>query len=357
MSSKGGSLSAIYPGRDREMNELWDTVGGADSEDDQEGVRTMDDDNFIDDNGVDPGRPRGSLEILLAAIQTESRHGNKKESDILMARQKTLFVGCTRFTNLSKITCSRLLTSTRIRSGVKINIKHLVPYYGDTSDDANSRANSVHPGENDEDNDEVQELVANSWKNRKRYDSQHSGGMGLLETAWRSQLTAILSSCSWIRSTGLEDLIRVGWYQSPSTGVIGEIMPPRGTSRRIEELLDRHMDRILPFERTDYVGSTGRWRDSHHGSREFVRWGSEDLRRPSGHSKRGMLPLIYGGVQSGVCAVSCGKRSARRESGFRPSALRGGDGKYYARGGVQPKVFHQRDGEEGTVRSKAANVM
>ncbi|KAK9151980.1 hypothetical protein Syun_010289 [Stephania yunnanensis] len=31
-----------------------------------------------------------SKEILLAAIRTESRHGNKKESDILMARQKTL---------------------------------------------------------------------------------------------------------------------------------------------------------------------------------------------------------------------------------------------------------------------------
>ncbi|KAK9127232.1 hypothetical protein Syun_016029 [Stephania yunnanensis] len=96
-----------------------------------------------------------SKEILLAAIQTESRHGNKKESDILMARQKTLFVGCKRFTNLSKLTCRRLPTSTRIQSGAKINVKHLVPYYGDTSDDDNSRANFVHPGENDE----VQELA------------------------------------------------------------------------------------------------------------------------------------------------------------------------------------------------------
>ncbi|KAK9107569.1 hypothetical protein Syun_023580 [Stephania yunnanensis] len=96
-----------------------------------------------------------SEEILLAAIRTESRHGNKKEFDILMARQKTLLVGCKRFINLSKITCRRLLTSTRIQSGVKTNVKHLVPYYGDTSDDDNSRANSVHPGENDE----VQELA------------------------------------------------------------------------------------------------------------------------------------------------------------------------------------------------------
>ncbi|KAK9158231.1 hypothetical protein Scep_004805 [Stephania cephalantha] len=194
-------------------------------EDDQEGVRTMDDDNFIDDTGVDPADRYGSdnegfigdapqlekghetresldillgkvvsynpqaevlwlrgakekwlagevdtarailgqayaaitnsEEILFAAIQTESRHGNKKESNILMARQKTLFVGCKRFTNLSKLTRRRLLTSTRIQSGVKINVKHLVPYYGDTSDDDNSRANCVHPGENDE----VQELA------------------------------------------------------------------------------------------------------------------------------------------------------------------------------------------------------
>ncbi|KAK9108271.1 hypothetical protein Syun_024282 [Stephania yunnanensis] len=91
----------------------------------------MDDDNFIDDTGVDPAdrdlsyNPQAEVlwlrgakekwlagevdtarailgqayaaitnseEILLAAIQTESRHGNKKESDILMARQKTLFL-------------------------------------------------------------------------------------------------------------------------------------------------------------------------------------------------------------------------------------------------------------------------
>ncbi|KAK9114998.1 hypothetical protein Syun_021795 [Stephania yunnanensis] len=83
---------------------------------------------------------------------------------------------------------------------------------------------------------------------------------------------------------------------------------------RIDRLLDRHMDRILPFERTDSVGSAGRWRDSHHGSREFVRWGSEDLRRPS------------------VIAL----------------ALRGGDGKYYARGGRATKgSFSQREWRGG----------
>ena len=31
------------------------------------------------------------------------------------------------------------------------NVKHLIPYAGDSSDDDNSRANSVQPGENDAD--------------------------------------------------------------------------------------------------------------------------------------------------------------------------------------------------------------
>ncbi|XP_072997727.1 LOW QUALITY PROTEIN: protein IWS1 homolog 1-like [Typha latifolia] len=39
---------------DQEIKELWDTIAGADSEDDQEGARNLDDDAFIDDSGVDP---------------------------------------------------------------------------------------------------------------------------------------------------------------------------------------------------------------------------------------------------------------------------------------------------------------
>ncbi|KAK9164026.1 hypothetical protein Syun_004928 [Stephania yunnanensis] len=77
-SSKGGSLSAIYPGRDREMKELWDTVAGADSEDDQEGVRTMDDDNFIDDTGVDP--------VAVQAVTTKAllgmRHSLRRATEL-----------------------------------------------------------------------------------------------------------------------------------------------------------------------------------------------------------------------------------------------------------------------------------
>ncbi|PIN20152.1 hypothetical protein CDL12_07168 [Handroanthus impetiginosus] len=45
---------------DPEMKEMWDTIAGGNSEDDQEGVRTVDDDNFIDDSGVDPADRYGS---------------------------------------------------------------------------------------------------------------------------------------------------------------------------------------------------------------------------------------------------------------------------------------------------------
>ncbi|XP_073133228.1 protein IWS1 homolog 1-like [Henckelia pumila] len=45
---------------DPEMKEMWATIAGGDSEDDQEGARTVDDDNFIDDTGVDPADRYGS---------------------------------------------------------------------------------------------------------------------------------------------------------------------------------------------------------------------------------------------------------------------------------------------------------
>ncbi|KAG6389713.1 hypothetical protein SASPL_151186 [Salvia splendens] len=45
---------------DPEIEEMWDTVAGGDSEEDQDGVRTMYDDNLIDDSGVDPAHRYGS---------------------------------------------------------------------------------------------------------------------------------------------------------------------------------------------------------------------------------------------------------------------------------------------------------
>ncbi|KAF8397472.1 hypothetical protein HHK36_016389 [Tetracentron sinense] len=61
LGSKGASYgSSNDQGGDPEMKEMWDTIAGADSEDDQEGVRNVDDDNFIDDTGVDPADRFGS---------------------------------------------------------------------------------------------------------------------------------------------------------------------------------------------------------------------------------------------------------------------------------------------------------
>ncbi|CAI0418701.1 unnamed protein product, partial [Linum tenue] len=67
-SKSGGGMPkrGAYPGRlvagkdDGEVKEMWDTIAGGDSEDDKEGLRTMDDDNFIDDTGVDPADRYGS---------------------------------------------------------------------------------------------------------------------------------------------------------------------------------------------------------------------------------------------------------------------------------------------------------
>ncbi|KAL1532225.1 Transcription factor iws1 [Salvia divinorum] len=45
---------------DPEMKEMWDRIAGGDSEEDQDGVRTMNDDNFIDDSGIYPAHRYGS---------------------------------------------------------------------------------------------------------------------------------------------------------------------------------------------------------------------------------------------------------------------------------------------------------
>lgn len=67
-SSSGGKSSGLKSSRagsikdnDKMLNEMWNAVAPTgDSEDDQEGVRTVDDDDFIDDSGVDPGDRYGS---------------------------------------------------------------------------------------------------------------------------------------------------------------------------------------------------------------------------------------------------------------------------------------------------------
>ncbi|OWM88245.1 protein IWS1 homolog 1 isoform X2 [Punica granatum] len=55
-----GSSGKVSRDRDGEVKEMWDTIAGGDSEDDQDGLRTVDDDHFIDDSGVDPADRYGS---------------------------------------------------------------------------------------------------------------------------------------------------------------------------------------------------------------------------------------------------------------------------------------------------------
>ncbi|XP_012085950.2 protein IWS1 homolog 1 [Jatropha curcas] len=58
---KKGMYSEKLAGKeDGEVKEMWDTIAGGDSEDDQEGPRNIDDDNFIDDSGLDPADRYGS---------------------------------------------------------------------------------------------------------------------------------------------------------------------------------------------------------------------------------------------------------------------------------------------------------
>ncbi|XP_076906986.1 protein IWS1 homolog 1-like [Bidens hawaiensis] len=58
--SGGSKKSGRTGGHDAEVKEMWDTIAGGDSEDDKEGPRMVDDDNFIDDSGVDPSDRYGS---------------------------------------------------------------------------------------------------------------------------------------------------------------------------------------------------------------------------------------------------------------------------------------------------------
>ncbi|KAF5729740.1 protein IWS1 [Tripterygium wilfordii] len=61
-SKSGLSKKHMMSGRskDHDVKEMWDTIAGGDSEDDHEGARNMDDDNFIDDSGLDPADRYGS---------------------------------------------------------------------------------------------------------------------------------------------------------------------------------------------------------------------------------------------------------------------------------------------------------
>ncbi|KAL9450982.1 hypothetical protein AB3S75_012684 [Citrus x aurantiifolia] len=87
-SSSGGKSSGFKSSRagsirdnDKMLNEMWNAVAPTgDSEDDQEGVRTLDDDNFIDDSGVDPSDRYGSdSEPRFAHDAPQAEEGDEDE--------------------------------------------------------------------------------------------------------------------------------------------------------------------------------------------------------------------------------------------------------------------------------------
>ncbi|KAF5467145.1 hypothetical protein F2P56_017002 [Juglans regia] len=95
----------------------------------------------------------------------------------------------------------------------------------------------------------------------------------------------------------------------------------------------------LPWDRKDFFkerkhdrssespGSIARWRDSsHHGSREFNRWGSADCRRPPGHGKQGGWHLFSEESGHGYVPSRAGDKMLEDDS-CRPYVSRG-DVKY-----------------------------
>ncbi|KAL6178650.1 hypothetical protein ACLB2K_050168 [Fragaria x ananassa] len=80
LPGKSSSDKAAMAG---EVKEMWDTVGAGDSEDDNEGQRNFDDDNFIDDTGVHPSDRYGSDNDRSPSHHPQAEEGEENEIDQL----------------------------------------------------------------------------------------------------------------------------------------------------------------------------------------------------------------------------------------------------------------------------------
>ncbi|PHT58305.1 hypothetical protein CQW23_00668 [Capsicum baccatum] len=72
--------------RDQEMKDMWDTVAGGYSEDDCEGGKTVDDDNFIDDSGLDPADRYASDDEPRSTSRALQAEGEEDEEIKLLFR-------------------------------------------------------------------------------------------------------------------------------------------------------------------------------------------------------------------------------------------------------------------------------
>ncbi|XP_038892245.1 uncharacterized protein LOC120081444 [Benincasa hispida] len=95
-------------------------------------------------------------------------------------------------------------------------------------------------------------------------------------------------------------------------------------------------------EKSEAIGSAARWRDSYHGSREFNRWGSADLRRPTGHGKQGGWHQFSEESSHGYGPSRSFSDRVLEDESFRPSVARG-DGKYIRIGRESRGSFSHRD--------------
>ncbi|KAA0034735.1 Myb_DNA-binding domain-containing protein [Cucumis melo var. makuwa] len=95
-------------------------------------------------------------------------------------------------------------------------------------------------------------------------------------------------------------------------------------------------------EKSEAIGSAARWRDSYHGSREFNRWGSADLRRPTGHGKQGGWHQFSEDSSHGYGPSRSFSDRVIEDESFRPSVPRG-DGKYIRIGRESRGSFSHRD--------------
>ncbi|KAK9118392.1 hypothetical protein Scep_016485 [Stephania cephalantha] len=85
----------------------------------------------------------------------------------------------------------------------------------------------------------------------------------------------------------------------------------------------------------------------------------DDLRRPSGHSKQGGYRYLRRSPIGGSRRLVPGRGAPEEESGFRPSALRGGDGKYYAVAACNKESFdrERRRGGHGSEQGRQHDVI
>ncbi|KAF8397655.1 hypothetical protein HHK36_016575 [Tetracentron sinense] len=108
-------------------------------------------------------------------------------------------------------------------------------------------------------------------------------------------------------------------------------------------------------ERSESLGSVARWKDSHHGSRQFVRWGSDEFGRSTGHGKQGDYQLFSEDFGNG-CTPSWSNERMPEVGSFRTASSRG-EGKY-GRNNKENKIsFSQKEWKGPSLQTGNASAI